>query len=514
MVENTSILNNDKEPEPDKKDESQTSPEETTEKEFVWGDGLSVNVSPDQMNVKLEVDLEYSENYTPEDIVRFLEQQHNLHGINKEAVKSIFSEKKFNKEVMVAKGRFPKHGEDGKVKWEIDLSVLQGAKLVERAGRVDWKEQHHILQVDENQLMARMIDPTEGEPGENVYGLEIPANPGKEIKFPAGKGVRISEDGKELYSEIHGVVCREGDKVTVTQTLSVQGDVSFKTGNIEYEETVVISGGVLTDFKVRAGNDLHINGLVEGAELSAGGNIFINAGIQGGDKAHIKADGDVIAKFVNGGKIEAQGDVVIDGAVTNSRIKSLNRVLVSGNKAVIVGGHISAEKEIAATFIGSEIGVKTLVEIGEQVMKLKEERVVLEKKIKPLLENHRKMRDALQVIDKVKATGKLPPEKEALRLKLVRSGMQLQGEIKKKKSEIQSLDSQIKAGKKQQKGVVVRDTTWPGTIVQIMGVRYPIYAKNTKVIYALVGDSVELFAYKEGEEKKGKGGEQKSDKKK
>ncbi|RJP25426.1 MAG: DUF342 domain-containing protein [Candidatus Omnitrophota bacterium] len=473
-------------------------------KEFVWGDGIGVDVSASLMSVKLEVDFEYAENYTVNDLVLFLEQQNNIHHIDKQAVESIFTEKLFNKEVVVAKGIQPKNGENGRVDWEIDLSILDGAKLIERGGRVDWKEQHHILQVQEDQLLARLIDPTMGESGENVYGQEIPATPGKEVKFPAGKGVRISEDQKEMYAAMTGVVCRDGDKISITEVYTVPGDVNFKTGNVQYEESIVVTGGVLADFKIHAGHDLHINGLVEGAELVAGGNIYINGGIQGNDKALVKAGGDVTVKFINNATVEARGDVVVESAITNSKVRSLGRIVVNGNKAVIVGGHVSAEKEISTAVIGSEIGVKTNVEIGEQLLRLKEQKNCEEKKIKILIQNHRKMKEALHTINKMKEMNKLPPDKEPLRLKLVRSGMQLQGEIKKMQVEIKSIEDQIQAGRKQQKGVAAREIAWPGTIVQIMGVKYLVHAQNTKVIFALLANEIELYAYKEGESGKSK----------
>ncbi len=489
---------------PDDTQETSVQTDQTETEEFTWGDGLSIDISAGLMTVKLELDFKYAENYDTDDIVRYLEQQHNIHGVKRKAIQTIFDEKKFNEEIVVAKGTQPNHGEDGRVDWQIDLSILEGAKLVERGGRVDWKEQHYVLQVKEDQLLARMIDPTEGKPGVNIYGEEIPANPGKEVKFPAGKGIRISEDGKELYAELTGVVCKEGDKYSITDTYNVPGDVSFKSGNIDCEETVIISGGVLSDFKVHSGHDIHVNGLVEGAELEASANIYINAGIQGNDKAYIKVGGDITVKFINNATIEAQGNIIVDGAITNSKIRSLGKVTVTGNKAVIAGGHVAAEKEISAAVVGSEIGVKTVVEIGEQLLHLQEQRKEEEKKLKSLLSNYNKMRDAVNTLNMLRDKGKLPKEKESLRLKLVRGGMQIQGEIKKRKAELQSMDDQIKAGRKQQKGVIVKDLAWPGTIVQIMGHRLPVRAQNKKVIFALLGDEIEMYAYKEDETQKKK----------
>ncbi|RJP25425.1 MAG: DUF342 domain-containing protein [Candidatus Omnitrophota bacterium] len=482
---------------PERTDTAVDPPVDVKHPDMNWDDGLSLEVSAGEMKATLQVDVTHSENYQPDDLVRFLNQHNVVYGIDPEAIQSIFDKKLFNQGVVVARGVQPVHGKNGRVEWDIDLSILDGAKLVEKGGRVDWKDQHHVLSVKENQRMARMIDPTGGEPGKNIYGQEIPSTPGKETKFPAGKGTRIGDDGKELFSQLAGVVCMEGEKISVTQTYSVPGDVSFKTGNINYDETVVISGGVLSDFKVHAGQDIHINGLVEAAELTADGNIYIHAGIQGNEKAFIHAGGNITTKFINNATIEAEGDIFVEGSITHSRVKALGRIIVSGNRAVILGGHVSAEQEISADSIGTEIGVKTMVVIGEAVQSMNERKREAEEKIVTFVENYRKTKEALRAIERIKEKGTLSKNQEELHLKLVRCGLQLQGEIKKKKEEILVLSGQIEKNRNSQKGVVVKNTVWPGTMIQIMHAKYLVRAPHTKVHFALLGSEIELLSIKE-----------------
>ena len=197
---------------------------------FVWGNGIALDISPDELRVSIEISPAYASYYSPEKLERFLAENNIVCETDHETIDRIFEEYLFNQSLVVAEGVLPQNGEDGRIEWEIDLSILDGAELVEQGGRVDWKEHNYILPVIEEQHLARMIDPTEGTPGVNVHGEAIPANLGKEIKFPAGKGVKISDDGHELISEISGVVCREGTKISVTPVFTVPGDVDFCTG--------------------------------------------------------------------------------------------------------------------------------------------------------------------------------------------------------------------------------------------------------------------------------------------
>ncbi|MEW6238296.1 MAG: FapA family protein [Candidatus Omnitrophota bacterium] len=469
---------------------------------FVWGDGIGLEVSASKMSATLEIKLEAAEHYTPEDILKYLGDNNLATSVDSDAIRRIFDEGLFNQSVAAARGIPPKDGEDGYVDWSIDLSILEGAKLVEKGGRVDWKEKHHVLQVAADQKLAVLADPTPGEAGVNVYGEEIPPKPGKPAKFPAGKGLRINEDGTELFAEITGAVSMVDGKVSVSPILNIQGDVSLKTGNINYQETVEISGGVLSDFKIIAGQDIHINGLVEAAELTAGGNIYIAGGIQGYEKAKIRAGGDVVVKYINNAFVEAGGDVVVNGAISNSNVRAKKSVIVSGSKAVVVGGRISAEKEISASVIGSEIGSKTSLELGQDLVALINSMKDEEKKMESLAANYKKMQQANHTLNELRDKGKITPQQEELRLKIIRSGLHLQAQVKKMKNDIHLMEKQVETGRSQQKGIAAREVAWPGVMISIMGNLFPVKAMTSKAIFALRGREIEVFAYKEEDTKK------------
>ncbi|MBZ0255704.1 FapA family protein, partial [bacterium] len=411
----------------------------------------------------------HADNYTSEDLLRYLEENHVVSGVLEDEVRRIHEEHLFNQRIKVAKGRQAVNGKDGEIAWEIDLSILEGAELIEKAGRVDHKERHRVIQVVEDQLLARMLDPTEGEAGETITGKELPPTPGKEAKFPAGKNVRISEDGKELYASIRGVICKDGEKYSVSPTYNIQGDVSYQTGNVRLEETVVVSGGVLPEFKIEAGQDIHVTGLVESAFLTAEGSIYCSAGIQGGEKAVLKAKGDVTAKFVNAATIEAGGNITIEGAVTQAKLKAGGKIVLSGDKGVVLGGELEAIKEINVHTAGSDLGVKTRFLVGGPVGDFITQKQDEEKKVAGLKENLKRIQLALVQLNKLRDSGKINEQQNALRMKITRAGLQLQGQIKKKNEEIEAIDKAVDKARKDVVGVIAREKAWPGVFVSILG---------------------------------------------
>lgn len=472
--------------------------------QFNWGDGLELEASSEQMSATMMLALNHAENYSPDDLLRYLEENNIVSGVLEDEVRRIHEERLFNQKIKVAKGRQAKNGEDGSVDWLVDLSILEGAALAEKGGRVDHKERHHVIEVVEDLLLARLIEPTGGDAGETITGKELPPTPGKDAKLPAGKNVRVSEDGKEMYASIKGVLCKDGEKYSVSPVYSIQGDVSYETGNVRFDETVMVSGGVLPEFKIEAGQDIHVTGLVESAFLTAAGSIYCTAGIQGGEKAVLKAKGDVAAKFVNATTIEAGGDITIEGAVTQSHLKAGGKITLSSDKGVALGGEFEAVKEINVHTAGSELGVKTRFLVGGPVGEFITKKQDEEKKVVALKENLKRIQLALVQLNKLRDAGKINEQQNALRMKITRAGLQMQGQIKKKMDDIEAIEKSVEKAKHETIGLIAREKAWPGVFVSILGHSMTVKNETSKAHFALKGALVEVFGYNPDDEKKKK----------
>lgn len=75
-----------------------------------------------------------------------------------------------------------------------------------------------------------------------------------------------------------------GGKVFVSDVYEVPADVDNSTGNIEYSGSVTVRGNVKGGFRISAKGDIVVEGIVEDAELYAGGQIIVKRGIHGMEK--------------------------------------------------------------------------------------------------------------------------------------------------------------------------------------------------------------------------------------
>ena len=92
----------------------------------------------------------------------------------------------------------------------------------------------------------------------------------------------------------------------------VKGDLDLNTGNIDFIGNVMIDGNVPSGYEIKAGGDVKITGLVEGATIEAQGSIHISGGIAGQKKAVVRAGVDLQTQYVNQAIIFAGNDIQVD----------------------------------------------------------------------------------------------------------------------------------------------------------------------------------------------------------
>ena len=78
-----------------------------------------------------------------------------------------------------------------------------------------------------------------------------------------------------------GQVVIKGETISVLAIYEINGDLTMKIGNVEFLGTVLIHGSINGEFKVKAGADVVIDGVLDGGEVIAGGNVTIKDGIIG-----------------------------------------------------------------------------------------------------------------------------------------------------------------------------------------------------------------------------------------
>ncbi len=415
------------------------------------------------------------------EIVAELEMEKVTYGILDKAIDYFMAHRQYCANVAVAKGLKPKPAHDTVIEYYFDTHPLAKPKELED-GSVDFHSLSLFSSVSKGQLLAKMTPHDPGEPGTNVYGKNVPTNKFKIKLLKHGKNVTMSEDKTTLTSDVDGNVTMSEGMVYVSDTYNVAADVDASTGDIEYDGNVMVNGNVRTGFTLKAKGDIQINGVVEGATIEAGGNVVIKRGVQGMNKGHIHAGGDICAQFFESARVKAGGDVKA-GSILHSEVECGNSVIVSGKKGFIVGGEVVCDKYVEANSLGNKMETQTIVKVGVKP-ELYAEMKKLVPKVNDINERYNEISSYLNVYrEKLKIGQKLKPEQ----MKSVKEYTKKLDELEDDKNALNNRLLEIREEIKLGRGGSVRvmGSTYRGTSICIASHTYSVKEKDTHSLYKI-----------------------------
>lgn len=325
---------------------------------------MAIRISLDKMNVycRFYPGSEGGGAITVKEILSDLSAKGIVNGIRQEEILHFMNDKTYCTDYVFAMGKMPVHGKDAKIQYFFNTDVNLKPKRNED-GSVDYRELNVISHVNEGDLLARLIPEDPGRPGMDVYGKEVAPRTVKKLKLEYGNHIRLSEDRTEIYSEVTGHASLVDDKVFVSDVYEVPADVDNSTGNINYPGNVTIKGNVKGGFSVIAKGDVIVEGVVENAVIQAGGQIVVKRGIHGMTKGVLKADGNIMCKFIENATVMSGGYIETD-SILHSHVSAATEIHVKGKNGFITGGVIQAGNLVEAQTIGSEMGAATRIEVG------------------------------------------------------------------------------------------------------------------------------------------------------
>lgn len=301
------------------------------------------------------------ERMTADEFFRDLEQKNVKFGIRKDDLIAFFQNPVYCKEILVAMGQPPRHGTDARIEYYFETD-LRAKPTLKEDGSVDFFNLNTINHCSKGDVLARLFPGDAGDAGRSIYGEPIKPRDIKRLALKYGRNISISEDKQVLTADVDGHVTLVEDKVFVSNVLEVE-NVDNATGNIDYDGSVKVNGNVCTNFSVKAKGDIEVSGVVEGAYLEAGGNIIITRGMNGMARGVLKAEGNVISKFIENSKVSAGGYVSTE-SILHSEVMANTEIIVDGRRGFITGGRVSAGNLIQVKTLGSAMGADTIVEVG------------------------------------------------------------------------------------------------------------------------------------------------------
>ncbi len=440
-----------------------------------------------RLQMKMYPPMKDMEDVTVDEILNDLKHLKIKYGVIKDNIDKALNEKKYFEMITVAEELAPVDGYDAVLTYNFNTEFIAKPRMNED-GSVDFHQLDMINHVTKGDVVATITPENQGSLGINIYGS--PIKPKKVLRktFKFGRNLKPSEDGLQLITQVTGHVTLEGDKIFVSNEYEVGTDVDNSTGDIDYDGNIRIKGNVLAGFKVTATGNITVDGVVEGAELNAGGNIILQRGIQGMNKGILNAGGDIAATFIENSIVKAGGDIDTD-AILHSKVTARGNIEVHGKNGYLMGGVVRAGSCLEAKIIGSEMGTTTVVGVGTDP-----ELVVHIENLKTqILKSNQDKQKLTQIVTmlrkKQEAEGKLDAQKTEMLQKSVKSMMLLEQSIIELRNEYKS-ESQL-IHEDADARVKITGSIYPGTKIEIGDASLFIRDRNDHCQYVKNGVDIE-----------------------
>ena len=404
-------------------------------------------------------------NITPEAILSLCQEKGIVFGIRKKAINTIIQEQIYDQKVILAKGKEVVHGKDATINYSFQIEKKPSANSKENeAKNVDFKELGWLSNIAAEEILASKVPPVPGVEGVDIYGKIIAAKEPKDITLVAGKNTYVTDDGMYLKSKIDGQIIQKGKSISVEPILTINGNVDYSTGNIDFLGSVIIKGNVAAGFSVKSAKDILVEGLVEDSELVAQGQIIVNNGILGNEEfVHtIFAKECIKAQFIQHMKIKTDGFVEVPKHILHSYVEAGDKIICTAGTGKIIGGEIKSQNGIECNIAGGpfETPTKLILDVYSDLVKeeseFNKEMLILEEnkfKIEKLLKDIEPIKD--QLSDELK-------EKTEEALKQLAAINNRYVVLQSKKSDIDEQRQLVKSNQ-----VRILQRVFPGVVIKI-----------------------------------------------
>ncbi len=322
---------------------------------------ITLSISSDQMEAYVEIREGYD--VTEQELLKKVWEAGIRKGINRESMRAAESgDRGENGKILVAKGEEAVQGVDGYYEYFFRTDLDGKPKLLED-GSVDYNNIEWFDTIKKGAKIATYHPATKGKNGFNIFATELPGRNGKEQPMLRGKGFDVSDDKLTFTSKEEGlIILRDEGLVEISSVLEVD-KVDNTTGFVVFTGSVHVKGDVGTGGVINCGGDVIIDGFVEGANITAEGDVLLRRGMNGGGKGVIRAGKNVTGKFFENTDVTAGDTITIDYA-TNSNLYAENTLTVAKRKGSIIGGKVTALKGMELANVGNYMGQKTTIVSG------------------------------------------------------------------------------------------------------------------------------------------------------
>ncbi len=281
--------------------------------------------------------------------------------------------------LLIAQGAPPQNGTPGYFDVLFGLTEKIISKVDEKA-KIKFRDLSNLLLVHANDPLMRLYPSTQGKSGTDIKGQVVLATPVPDVSYGEDlTGSKTDQTDPHLLVAAHpGQPVAVNNGVIVNPVITVP-NVDLTTGKISFEGTIHVEGDIKAGMSVNVTGDVIVNGMIESAEVIAGGNVAVKGGVIGRAEkkpgsqnladtaAVIRCSGSVQALFMENVHVEAGNNITIIQNVRNCELIARNEIVVGksgANDGQILGGRAQASMLIQADVLGSTVATKTRIQVG------------------------------------------------------------------------------------------------------------------------------------------------------
>ena len=336
---------------------------------------ITIRITNDGLKATMVLTDQFDNDLTLPGLKHLIEKNNILYGVaTDDRLKEFLTDDAYRtKEFDLAKGLAPEEGTDAQIVYQFEREYLK-AGTIKNDGSIDFKNRGDLPFVAANDLLAEKIPPIIGRNGVNIFGDVVSPMPPIDRKLKCGKGVRLSEDKCQALAQVSGYpkLTPEGELI-VNDAYILEGDVDYTTGHLKFDKNIFITGTIKNGFKVE-GLDV-VAKAVDGGIINAAGDVCIENGIT---DASITTRGNMSAGFIHRSKIACMGDMDVKKEVVETNI------VLEGTFEMLRGkmyaSVLSAKGGARIWYVGSEKSRASVITVGtssylEQELKLLNQRI-------------------------------------------------------------------------------------------------------------------------------------------
>lgn len=418
-------------------------------------------VSEDNMSVSLilESDEGAGEPLTATAALDTLAKQGIQGKIDRELIERTIEEVRRNKksaEIVILKGKAPVPQGSSLVTWSAG-SPLDAA----------------LVNILEGDLILTAEKLPGGADGVDVYGAAIKASTGQAESLPEHDdtiGEETQGSTTKLVAKKTGCLILTDNKLSVSASREMAGDIDEKTGDIQFPGDLVIKGTIRTGRAVKTTGELLVEGGAEASLVSSDCCVSMTGGIAGAGRGTVWSKQSIHLGFAENARLLAGQDVTVDNYCFQCTVKTNGTLFMKGNPGVLLGGTIRASKGVEVYELGSEKTIRTSISFGQNYL-VSDQIEVCEKE-------SQKMKDAIAKIDEeMNRTSTTDPTIHELRRKkldFLKRNEKLTVRIFTLKEQFEThIISHIR----------VENTVYPGVILESHGRYYEVREQKHHVIF-------------------------------